>query len=233
MHYTREAAQIVLDMVDECMKSNDPPELKVRKIWWDMMYMRAIALSNDLRALVGNKVQGGPFKDMLLTQDAITQYMSPFQLGTYEHELHPVFEKIIAGNYTHILNIGCSVGYYAVGLARRMPHKTIKAFDTDPEARRKCAEMAYLNGVQDRVLISGQFDGERFDNYADGKTLVLMDIESAETQLLDPVKYPALLKMDVVVELHDLMDHTISKTVCARFTASHKVELNSESKLHA
>ena len=225
MRYPPDAAQAILRMVNECMQSDDPPELKIRKVWWTLLYTRGRKLTKDLRDLVGDKIIGGPFKGMTLTNEALALYQSPMLLGCYEHELHPVSEKIIAGNYTHILNIGCSVGYYAVGLARRMPRVIVEAFDIDPEARRKCAAMAKINGVEDRIRISGEFRGEDFAAYADKKVLILMDIESAETTLLDPEKYPALRKMDIVVELHDLMDPTISKTVCDRFTPSHAVEL--------
>jgi hypothetical protein len=44
----------------------------------------------------------------------------------------PAPNEVIAKNYTRILNIGCSVGYYAVGLTLRMPHVIVEAFDIDP-----------------------------------------------------------------------------------------------------
>ena len=69
--------------------------------------------------------------------------------------------------------------------------------------------------------ISGVFAGEDFAKYDDGKTLVLMDIEGGEKELLDPGRYPALRKMDVIVEMHDLLDASISKTILARFAESH------------
>jgi hypothetical protein len=162
---------------------------------------------------------------MILTKEALLIYQAPMLLGCYEHELHPVFKSVIAGTHTHILNIGCSVGYYAVGLAVRMPNATIEAFDIDAEARRKCLDMARANGVEDRVSVSGQFYGDDFAKYKDKNTLVLMDIEGAEKDLLNPEKYPSLRKMDVIVELHDLMDPTISKTISDRFASSHTIEI--------
>ena len=58
-------------------------------------------------------------------------------------------KKLLPTDYARILNIGCSVGYYAVGLAVRMPHVIVEAFDIDAEARRKCLDMAQANGVEE------------------------------------------------------------------------------------
>ena len=225
MDFSPEGAQAILQLVDNCLASNEPAPGKLKKLWWSLLYIHARALAHDLRRVVGDKVVGGPFKGMQLTEDVIVSYRSPILLGCYERELHPVFEKIIARNYTRILNIGCSVGYYAVGLARSMPNTLVEAFDIDPEARAKCTALAQANGVQDRIHISGEFRGENFASYTGQNSLVLMDIEGAEADLLDPVKYPALQTMDVIVELHDAIDPTLSQTICARFAQSHKIEL--------
>ncbi|MFA5041491.1 MAG: class I SAM-dependent methyltransferase [Bdellovibrionales bacterium] len=225
MNYSPAEADLALKRIAELMKNDDPPALCAKKICWTLMSVRGQALGNGLRLLVGDKVYAGPFKDMVLTNDAFFAYGSPVLLGCYEHELHPVFEKVFTDDYTHVLNIGCSVGYYAVGLARRMPHVTVEAFDIDPEARRKCLDMARANNVEDRVRVSGEFLGKDFANYGDKKTLVLMDIECAEKELLDPEKFPALRKMDVIVEMHDLLDGTISKILTDRFAPSHTINV--------
>jgi hypothetical protein len=225
MDFTPAEAQISLKIAEDILKTNDPPPLRLKKLCWTLMSLRARGVTNELRQLTGDRVYAGPFKDMILTNDAIVAYQSPILLGCYEHELHSVFEKVIAGDYERILNIGCSVGYYAVGLARRMPRVVVEAFDISKDARKKCFEMAQANRVDDRVHISGEFFGKDYEKYLDKKTLVLMDIEGAEMALLDPDAFPALRKMDIIVELHDLMDPTISKTVCLRFDKSHTIEV--------
>ncbi len=83
--------------------------------------------------------------------------------------------------------------------------------------------MAALNKVSERVTVSGLFRGDDFAKYADMKTFVLMDIEGGETALLNPVAFPVLKKMDILVELHDIIDTTISKTVMDRFAATHDI----------
>ncbi len=223
MRFAPDNAKIVLGMIEDGLKDPAEPSLRLAKLWHKALFARCHGLTADLRQITGDKVHGGPFKGMKLTEDAILTYRTTVMLGCYEHELHPVFEKVIATPYTRILNIGCSVGYYAVGLAMRMPHVIIEAFDIDPEARRKCADLARANGVEDRVKISGQFYGDDFAKYAGEKILALVDIEGAETELLTPAAYPALRNMDVIVELHDVFNPAISKIVTERFRDSHAI----------
>ena len=225
MDYNSENATAILKMVEESLKRPDEPPKRFKKLWWTILYARARALSSGLRLITGDKVHGGPFKDMALTEEAIKQYSSPLLLGCYEHELHPTVETLIARDYDTILNIGCSVGYYAVGFARRCPRTRIEAYDIDPQARNKCADLAQANNVSDRVIISGQFYGDQFAACAGKKTLALVDIEGAETSLLDPDQYPALRHMDLLVELHDVFDPTISQKISDRFRPTHNIEI--------
>ncbi len=220
-------AEIILRLIEDSLKARDKNSAVARlnNLWGLLLCSRAQELTSGLRQITDTKVHDGPFKGMLLTEAAVRLFRAPILLGCYEHELHPALEKVISADYDCIVNIGCSAGYYAVGLACRMPRAVIDAFDIDPDARRKCAEMARLNGVEDRVRLSGQFYGDTFSDYADRRTLVLVDIEGAEKELLNPVRYPALQKMDVIVELHDLVDPEISHAVCARFEASHAIEI--------
>jgi hypothetical protein len=84
--------------------------------------------------------------------------------------------------------------------------------------------MAALNNVSDRVSVSGEFRGEDFAKYLNEKTLVFIDVEGAELDLLDPAKYPALKMLDIIVEMHDLFNPQISKVLRDRFAASHDFE---------
>ena len=80
----------------------------------------------------------------------------PKLVGSYEAELHGVIEQIVATDYQVVVDVGCAEGYYANGLARRLPSARVYAFDTDPEARHLCEAMAALNGVEKRVIVGGK-----------------------------------------------------------------------------
>jgi hypothetical protein len=224
MHYSLPQAAHVLSEVNRVLAAPDPDDFKVRRVWGSMSYLRASVLASMLKNSIGTDVYSGPFKGMHLTPDVLQGAYAPVLLGTYENELHPAIERIASQPYKHILNIGCAYGYYSVGLALRLPQATVRAFDTNEVCQQRCRDMATLNGVQSRVIVSGEFRGEDFVKYANERTLVFMDIEGAEMQLLNPELYPALQKMDVVVELHDLYDGTISKTILERFAPSHETQ---------
>ena len=203
-----------------------PDDAKYRAIWYRLCYYRAAALGQLLKNTVGRGVQSGPFKDMQLT-DALLATVSapaPHLLGTYEHELHPAIEAAIVKPYRTILNIGCNHGYYAVGFARRMPQTDVLGFEIEPAIAEQARAMAALNDVSARVTIAGLFRGEDFARYADRRTLVFMDIEGAEVDLLDPQRYPALRQMDIIVELHALLDPNLPGAIVKRLADSHVFE---------
>ena len=123
------------------------------------------------------------------------------------------------------MNIGCAEGYYAVGMARRMPNTRVLAFDLNPKAQETCKALAAKNGVSDRVQVGALFKPEDFAGYAGQKTLVLCDIEAAEQTLLDPALAPALAGMDLIVESHECLLPGITHTLIERFKATHQITL--------
>src|SRR5687768_8491348 len=91
-------------------------------------------LSNTLVARDGTVVRGGPFAGMTIGEHGSEGCHAPRLLGCYEHELHPHLERLIRRGFAAVLNIGCSAGYYAIGLARRIPRAVVHAHDTDTNA---------------------------------------------------------------------------------------------------
>ncbi len=223
MKFHPQHAEILLKFTQSILGSDEPPETQIRHLWINIAHLKAMALAQLLGNTIGNAVYAGPFKGMKLTPAAMSGIFGPYLTGSYEHELHASFEKIITTPYQTILNIGCAFGYYATGLALRMLNTTVRAFDISEVEQQRCRDMAALNQVDNRVKVSGLFEGGDFANYAGQKTFVLMDIEGGEKTLLDPVLYPALQKMDILVELHDVLDSTLSKAITDRFAATHDI----------
>jgi hypothetical protein len=58
----------------------------------------------------------------------------------------------------------------------------------------------------------------------DRTTLLIVDIESAEIELLDPDKIPALYTTTMLVETHDLFNPNCSRVMQARFGESHQIK---------
>jgi hypothetical protein len=186
---------------------------------------RSSLLQDKLLQECGVTVQTGPFQGMTLLETVVEGCYIPKLLGCYEAELHPYIEAVAQRGYQRVVNIGAGDGYYAVGLARLMPSAEILAYDISPQARAACRTLVEINGVSQQVTIREEFKGEDFQALVeDGKrTLVLCDIEGSELDLLDPVSYPALRELDLIVECHDLFAPHISTALKERFAKSHEI----------
>ncbi len=225
MQFTPERAAQILSEANKIMARDEPDPQKLRRLWMTLAFIQAYDLACTLVSMIGPTVYSGPFKGMKLTHAVQLGAFAPVLLGAYETELHATIEEIVTRPYATILNIGSGYGYYCVGFAMRMPQVKIYGFDTDEGERKRCADMMALNNVTDRIQNAGLFDGARFADYAGEKTLVFMDIEGGELDLLDLERYPALKKMDVVVELHDVFNPAISRIISERFAATHDIAI--------
>jgi hypothetical protein len=80
--------------------------------------------------------------------------------------------------------------------------------------------------VTDRVAIRGTCTAPllhaRLDT-AEGPTLVLMDIEGGEVELLDPQAIPSLARADILVETHDAFVADATATLIGRFRDTHDI----------
>lgn len=175
----------------------------------------------------GPRVQEGPFAGLLYPWlEAGGSQLTPKLLGTYEEEVHPFLERILARGYETVVNIGCGEGYYAVGLAREMPGATVFAFDADPRSQRLCTELASANGVGKRVRVAGACGPERLGQVIRGNTLVVCDCEGCELDLLRPDLVPELLRCDLLVEAHRVKGvRSTADGIRARFADTHAAEI--------
>jgi hypothetical protein len=166
-------------------------------------------------------VQTGPFRGMRYGDAGLPGETVARWLGAYELELHPLVESLCGRAYAQVINIGCAEGYYAVGLARRLPQAQVKAFDIDTVAVGQCRRLAAVNGVADRLTVEGRCTVAGLNDLVRGATLIVCDCEGAELELLDPLRVPRLAEADLLVEVHDFVDPAISQTLSSRFAATH------------
>jgi precorrin-6B methylase 2 len=172
-------------------------------------------------------VRHGPFQGMRYPQaESVGSTLFPKLLGSYEREIQPMVETICGKPYTEIVDIGCAEGYYAVGLAMRIPSATVFAFDTDRRAIDLCRRMAELNGVGERVVAGSPCSTETLLSLPlTKKALVVCDCEGCEKELFTEETVSILRDHDVLVEVHDLIDIEISSLIRRRFEATHSVEV--------
>lgn len=227
---------------------NDPPKPNVRAnvarlvrqqtaAWADVPSMeelnsllrlmakwRAHALAETYLTYAGATVMQGPFTGMTYVSNATEGALIARLLGVYESELHPQIEAFAADGLDCVIDVGCAEGYYAVGLARRMPGAEVFAYDISAAARAACADLATKNGVSDQVKIGGEFKPEDFQGFVGRRVLVLVDAEGAEVDILQPDRAPALAHMNIIVETHDLFRPGVLNTLIQRFEATHDIQ---------
>jgi ribosomal protein L11 methylase PrmA len=135
-----------------------------------------------------------------------------------------IINDIVEAKPDLIIDVGCAEGYYAIGMARRLPNATIWARDANKDARSKCAHLAKLNGVTDRVEIGGIMTHADFDICQRHKSVVICDIEGGEKDLLDPHLAKGLFATDILVECHPTADSDMVGVLTRRFEKTHNIK---------
>jgi hypothetical protein len=179
-------------------------------------------LNQRLIAEIGHQVMDGPFAGMTLTPSAEQQHVGPYLLGTYEMELHSWVEECCREPFRQVVDVGSSFGYYAVGLARRIPSASVCAFDTDWWARRAVSEMAAANGVSN-VIVKTRCTPAWFSQHLQPWSLVVSDCEGYERTLFFGRGLSALDTATLIVELHEESPGELSTMFQERFSRTHAI----------
>jgi hypothetical protein len=178
---------------------------------------------------LGDVVRVGPFAGMHYPLRASGQGgLLPKLLGTYEQELHAVLDAELRLAPDVVIDIGAAEGYYAVGLALRLPGTRVIAFEMERPLHAAIRHLARANGVAGRIEIRGACTlaslaivpavpgGRRAP-----RVLVVCDVEGAEDTLLRPDRAPVLRTATIIVETHDALCPGVSDRLRERFARSH------------
>lgn len=189
---------------------------------------RRAELSSELRLQLGGTVLSGLFKGMVIPEeyswgdsDVIAKIV-----GLYESDLREALLKTVERAPSIVINVGCAEGFYAVGMARLLPNATVYAFDIDERACAICSRAAEENNVSNRIVIDGLCTTDRLAKITDrpDRTLIVMDCEGAELELLDPAKVPGLAHCDIIVETHDFVEADITMILQNRLNTTHDIQ---------
>src|SRR4051794_26731266 len=82
----------------------------------------------------------GPFAGMQYIRRHFADHWAPRLIGCYEEELYPELERALSQRVRNVVNIGSGDGYYAVGIALRVPEARIIAYDLTPMKQETLAE---------------------------------------------------------------------------------------------
>jgi hypothetical protein len=179
-----------------------------------------------VRRLKLRHVHGGPFGGMAYGPLAADKALLPRLLGAYERETYPAVEKIVERDPDVIVVAGTGEGFFAVGLARRIPKARIVGFELMRFGRYLTRRHARQNGVADRLELHGLLTAQTLERSVAPATrpVLVLDIEGGEETVLDPAAAPSLAKTTVLVELHPMFVDGIEETILSRFAATHDID---------
>jgi len=177
--------------------------------------------------LFGNKVCLGPFTGMEIPEQCEDGNSGTKLLGTYETYLTDALQYAQWRLPNAVVNVGCGDGFYAIGMAIKLPEKQIYAFDLSEAALELCNEYAERNVVADRVHTQRGCDHASELQLPDvlGHRLYIFDCEGCELSLVDLEACPQLRNSDLIIECHDFLHSHISSVIADRLAATHRVEL--------
>lgn len=187
-------------------------------------------LKERLIAEMGRTVASGPFSGMLLPEETSWSdgdFIAKL-LGFYEEELHPFVLQMIARSPDQVVNVGCAEGYYAIGLAR-LTSCQVHAIDIDSKALAICTSSARENGVGERVTASSHsLPSNLVDLVRGHRTLIVIDAEGAELDMLPPNSGSDFADCDLIIESHDFRVAGETAELGQRFQATHDLTVITE-----
>lgn len=92
--------------------------------------------------------------DMCVGQAGMNRNLFLQELGTeYLAQIPDLHDRLSSPAPAHIADIGCGVGWSAIGMARAYPNVLIDGFDLDEESVREARRLIQASGVADRVQV--------------------------------------------------------------------------------
>jgi len=175
----------------------------------DSISRAQLRLSKYLHSSFGGKVSYGPFSGLQLQWNSSwgAKSRSTMLLGIYEIEV--LRELIITSkNYRYFIDIGAADGYYALGAIFGGYFEKSFCYEASQNGREVIKGNAELNGLADLVVIRGKASSDFFHDFQDDvrdDSVVLVDIEGGEFQLLSNEALFAFRKSIIIIEIHDWM----------------------------
>jgi hypothetical protein len=125
-----------------------------------------------------------------------------------------------------VVDIGSAEGYYATGLALRVPAARVVCFDTDRLANRLMLRLAKTNGTRERIQAGGYCDPAVLNQVLESAAnpFVICDAEGAEMDILRPDQAPRLARAMLIVEVHEKQRPGVAAALLDRFAATHDLE---------
>lgn len=181
-----------------------------RHRYGDPTYQRRVALYEGLNQRLNGIVGYGPFAGMRLPRE--TSWAGPDRssmlLGMYEQEVVAKIASYQCGSGVFI-DLGAADGFYGVGVLLAGWFDTSYCYEMSEIGQKTLLRNAYENGVGDKVVVRG-LASEKFYREIPAEqlagTVVLIDIEGGEFDLLTAATLEALRRATIIIEVHPWVD---------------------------
>jgi hypothetical protein len=173
----------------------------------DIIVRKRINISDKIAEKLNWTVAYGPFKGLKMSEK--TWWSRPSRaamfLGIYEQE---VLQSLMdtPDDCDTFIDIGAADGYYAVGSLVCGKFSSVYCFEMSDRGRQAILNNAAMNGKQNHIKIFGKADSNIDQYLPEGKlekSVILVDIEGAEFDLLTPVLFEKMKDSIIIVEIHE------------------------------
>lgn len=197
-------------------------------LYSQIIFNHKVSLSNAVAEFHGFKVGHGPFKGLKLLK---TTYWAPTDkasmvLGLYEQGILNEL-NLLKGKYKVLIDIGAADGYYAIGALIGGICEKAYCFELNEEGQSSIRQTAILNDVSSNVTIFGGANNTFYNlipEFDRNPSILLVDIEGAEFDLLTEDVFSIFKQSIVFIELHDWFYKDRNekiKSLFARFSKTH------------
>jgi Methyltransferase FkbM domain len=174
----------------------------------DFVIERRRHLSHHLDKLFDSTVAYGPFRGLKMgPRSSWGTDRGSMLLGLYEQEILDVLSHIPSSHRTFV-DLGAADGYYSVGGVFSKLFDRCYCFEASEYSRAIISSNAKINGVSDKIVIYGVAKRDFYkDLPADilSSSVMLIDIEGAEFDLLDKKLFEMLKGSIILIEVHEFM----------------------------
>ena len=125
--------------------------------------------------------------------------------GLYEQE---VLESLAQASKHHsvFIDVGAADGYYGVGVVASGMFKQSYCYEISPDGQKVVRASSKENGVDEKVFVHGEAPKTFYKDFSDSQrddSVILIDIEGGEFDLLDADTFNAFHRSVMFIELHD------------------------------
>lgn len=205
----------------------------IAKTLEDIYSMKIFSPTRFIQDLILKQFKGsvlsGPFKDLKLVNEHVAAAGIPTILGTYEKELNSYFSKDFLKKYTLFIDIGAGEGYFVNGILKNNENLKCIAYEQNKFGQLLIKKNLILNGFESRATIKGNASPlliqEELKLHTNETTILLIDVEGYEYEILCPDKYPELLQVDIIVEVHECFKPGLEELLTKRFLTTHNLKV--------